>query len=176
MNWYKTAKKDSCKGWLAVEIDSINANKIKKWGKKYISDDILYDKKGHGREDDIHITLIYGLCIDDPTIIKKIIEKEKPIKAKLKRIGFFKNNPDFDVVIVKIESKDLENLNKKINKFLNVESTYSEYKPHCTIAYVKKGEAAKYAGDTIFNDVNLTFNKIVFINNKNEESNMSLGK
>ena len=87
MNWYKIAKKDSCKGWMAVKLDATNSSKIQKWSKKYISDDILYNKKGFGREDDIHITLVYGICLDDPTIIKKIVEKEKPIKAKLKRIN-----------------------------------------------------------------------------------------
>jgi len=176
MNWYKIAKKDSCKGWMAVRLDTTNSSKIKKWGKKYISDDIIYTKKGHGREGGTHITLVHGLCLDDPAVIRKLVEKEKPIKDKLKRIGFFRKDPDFDVVIIKIESKDLEKLNNKISKFLNVESIYDEYQPHCTIAYVKKGEAAKYAGDTTFNDTNLIFDKIVFINNKNEESNINLGK
>ncbi len=56
----------------------------------------------------------------------------------------------------------MERLNKKIADELNVELTHDIYKPHCTIAYVKKGNAIKYAGNTIFKGEKITFKEVVF--------------
>jgi len=170
MNWYKKSQnKKECTGWLAIRLDKKNAKTIQEWGNKHIPENSLFKEDGHGREKDTHITICYGICTDNLSIIKEALGKEKPIKIVLKKIGFFKPDDKYDAVIIKVESKDLEELNKKINYILNVETTYSEYKPHCTIAYVKNGEAMKYAGDTYFNNTEIILNKIVFANNKNEE-------
>jgi 2'-5' RNA ligase len=171
-NWYKIVLQkyaQKCEGWMAVRMDKGVSKKIQDWGKKHIPDDIVYNKEGHGRETDTHITLMYGICSDDPSIIKKIVNGEKPIKATLGKIGFFKPDDKTNVVIIKVDSPDLEKLNKKINKILNVETTFDDYKPHCTIAYIKDGNAMRFAGDTYFDGMKLVFNKIVFKNNKNEE-------
>ena len=102
---------------------------------------------------------------------------EKPIKVTLGKIGCFVNNDGFDVVIVKIKSPDLERLHKKIKNELRVEETRDEYIPHCTIAYVKKGQARKHAGKTDFQGVKLTFDKVIFKDGVSEkETIISLGK
>ena len=176
MNWYKKAKKESCKGWMAVRLDTTNSNKIQKWGKKYIPDDILCNEEGDGRETDTHITLLYGLCTNNREVVKKLLTTEKPIKATLGKIGCFVSNDGFDVVIVKIDSPDLERLHKKIKDDLKVEQTHTEYKPHCTIAYVKKGEARKHAGNTSFEGAKMTFNTVLFkdgISNKETIINLN---
>lgn len=173
MNWFKLAQKNECKGWLAVRLDKSISSKIQKWGEKYIPEEDL--DKTEGRESDTHITLLYGLCADDPNLIKTALKNTNSVKATLKTVGFFRSNPENDVVIIKVESSDLEKLNKKLTSIFNIHSTHNEYKPHCTIAYVKKGKAAKYAGDTTFNDTKITFDKVVFINNKKEEQEIKLG-
>jgi len=87
----------------------------------------------------------------------------------LGKIGCFVNNDEYDVVIVKIESKDLEKLHRKIKEDLKVTLTHDEYKPHCTVAYVKKGEARKYAGNDIFEGTEITFKEAVFKSSENGE-------
>ena len=169
-NLTKEAKTYGCKGWIAVRLEGSVKSKIKKWGKENIPDEIL---TGDGREEDTHITVVYGLCADQRETVKSIVKDFGSIKATLGKVGFFKN-PEFDVVIIKIESEGLHKLNEKIVKVLNVESTHSSYKPHCTIAYVTKGEAAKYAGDTVFKGEELVFDKIVFINDNKEETSIKL--
>ena len=174
MNWYKKAKKDKCKGWIAVRLPKTAANEIKKWSKNNIPDNILFKEEEHGRELDTHITIIYGTCENDAEIIKEIVKDQKSIKVELGKVGFFRKNKDFDVVIIKIISNDLHKIHNKIKKELNVKETYPIYKPHSCIAYVKKGEGNKFAGDNFIEGKKLTFNKIIFINNKNKETELNL--
>jgi len=155
------------------------ANKIQQWGKDNIPDDELNiaGEWGDGRETDTHITMLYGICTKNREVVKKLLTTEKPIKATLDKIGCFVNNDGFDVVIVKVKSPDLERLHKKIADELKVEKTHDEYKPHCTIAYVKKGKARKHAGKTAFRGVKLTFDKIIFKDGVSEkETIISLKK
>lgn len=164
MNWYKIAAKIECKGWTAVRMDDSLSKEIQQWGKDNIPSDELNDggEYGGGRETDTHITVLYGICTENREIIKNILSDEKPVKATLGKIGCFVNNDDFDVVIVKIDSPDLEKLHKKIADELHVEKTHNQYTPHATIAYLKKGNARKYAGDDIFQGEKITFDKVVF--------------
>lgn len=170
-NWFKTAIKKKCKGWIAVRLKQGISSRIQKWGKENIPDEEL---NADGREDNAHITIIYGLCADQKDTIKTIVKNSGPVKVTLKKIGYFTNNPDFDVVIVKVESRDLEKLNEKLCRALNVESDYIDYKAHCTVAYVKKGKATKHGGNTEFDGTKLKFNKIVFINNNDKEVTIEL--
>lgn len=178
MNWFKKAKKEECKGWTAVRMDTSMSRKIQQWGKDNIPDDELNTAGdwGDGRETDTHITLLYGICTKNREVVKEILTTEKPVKATLGKIGCFTNNDEFDVVIVKIDSPDLDKLHKKIKNELNVKLTHDTYAPHCTIAYVKKGEAMKHAGETIFQGEKVTFNKVIFKDGISEkETNILLG-
>lgn len=89
INWYKKAKMESCKGWTAARLSSVIANKIQQWGKDNIPDDEL--DIAEGRETDIHITMLYGICTKNREVVKKLLTTEKPIKATLDKIGCFVN-------------------------------------------------------------------------------------
>lgn len=171
MNWYKISKKITCKGWAAVRMDKSLSSKIQKWGKDNIPNEELNDggDYGKGRETDTHVTVLYGICTKNREAVKSILEASKPITATLEKVGCFVNNDDFDVVIVKVNSPDLAKLHNTIADELHVEKTHNEYRPHATIAYVKKGNARKYAGDTIFQGEKITFNKAVFKDGESEE-------
>lgn len=170
MNWYKTAKVE-CKGWTAVRMDDKLAKEIQQWGKDNIPAEELNDggEYGGGRETDTHITVLYGLGTKNREAVKSVLSEEKPVKATLGKIGCFVSNDDFDVVIVKIDSPDLAKLHQKIADELHVEETHKEYHPHATIAYVKKGNARKHAGNDIFQGKKITFDKVVFKDGVSEE-------
>jgi len=174
MNWYKIAKKNECSGWIAVRLSQAPSNKIKKWGRDNIPDSILCKEEGKGRELDTHITVLYGVCENSKEIVEEVVKEFKSIKVKLGKVGYFKKDPDFDVVIIKIESEDLRRLHEKIKRKLDVKETFPVYKPHSCIAYVKKGEGVKLEGDTFVEGTELTFNKVVFINDKDEEFEIQL--
>lgn len=90
-----------------------------------------------GREKHPHITIKYGIHTNNPMIIRAILEREKPIKYKLGEMSLFKLK-DHNVLIVKVISPDLKRLNAKIKRLTMTTDTHPIYKPHVTIAYVKK--------------------------------------
>ena len=171
LSWYKKANK--CSGWAAVVCNKTISKKVQDWGKNNISKEELTDD---GRETETHVTLIYGICTDNEELVKQIFAEEGKIKASFGKVSFFSKSPDKDTVIIRVISKDLERLHKKIKKELNVETTFPIYQPHCTIAYVKNGEGRKYAGDTYFKGTKIIFDKVVFDNSKDKRTEIKLGK
>ena len=101
--------------------------------------------------------------------VEEILKEYKSIKVKLGEVGYFSKNPNFDVVIIKIISDDLRKLHEKIKRKLDVKETHDIYNPHCTIAYVHKGEAAQFAGNNFIKGEEATLDKIVFINDQKKE-------
>lgn len=113
-----------------------------------------------GRENEPHITVRYGLATDDVTDLKKAFKDTPPIKAKLGKVSIFEAD-DHDVVKVDIDSPELRKANKIVGDTVDLPGeTFKDYKPHATIAYVKKGEGKKYVGDLSFEGKEVTFDKI----------------
>ena len=172
MNWYKLAKKGVSYSFshVAVNFPKDIAKEIIDFGKTKIKDEDLYtEDKSMGRENEIHVTVKYGLHTTSLNKVQKVVENFGPIKIKLGEIDLFTTNDDYDVVIIKVDSKDLKKLNKEISDNLKCTDTYKVYKAHCTIAYVKKGTADKLKGNKKFNGKELTFDEVVF-NSKDESS------
>jgi 2'-5' RNA ligase len=123
--------------------------KIKNWSGliQKIDDNELYDDGSgtFGREEEQHITILYGFYKqvngDD---FKEILDKYKePIEAELTGISLFENE-DFDVVKIDVKpSKELLAIRKEVEDF-PATIRYKEFHPHMTLAYVKKGEGKKY--------------------------------
>lgn len=137
--------------YSSVHIDVPNplADKMIDWGKEKIKDSDIYVSQidpSCGREDEMHVTLLYGIHSETSEEITKIISGHKPISVKLGKIDVFTNPDKFDVVVVKVISDDLDELNHKLTKNVEFTSKYKEYKPHITLAYVKKGKGWKYHG------------------------------
>ncbi len=147
-----------------VNLPENEAQRFRDFGGK-IPDSQLYidPKEGYesGREDTPHITVKYGLDTVEPKDVEPLLADQRPIAAKLGKVSIFEVD-NYDVVKVDIESPELHALNKKIADNLKVTDTYPDYKPHATIAYVKKGEGQKYAGDTSFEGDEITFDSLVF--------------
>lgn len=121
-----------------------------------IDEDDLYlgdkDESGFGRESDPHITILFGIHADVPDAdVESFIDEIKTPIIKLKKSSSF-TNEKFDVLKFDIESEDLHKLNEKFKKLPHTD-TFPEYHPHATIAYLKKGKAAKYI--KIINDMKL---------------------
>lgn len=178
MNWYKIAKylfKKASEdvGWACIRLNKSFSNKVINWGKKNITDDILYNRPNkendHGRELDIHITVIYGIRSENKEMVKGLLSKQKPFKVTMQNIDCFETD-NYDVVIIKVKSDGLEDINALMEENLNVkENDYGSYKPHCTIAYVKKGEGKQYIGDSFFKGEEFIINKIYFEDKNDNE-------
>lgn len=107
---------------------------------KTLIDPSDYDEDGF--EDEPHITVQYGF--DEDVAISEVITRIEPFPCNIKfgSLSLFEN--DNDVLKMNIISEDLRKLNKKINKYFKITSSYPDYKPHATLAYLKKGTGQKY--------------------------------
>jgi len=132
---------------IHVNLPEPLAGKIVKWGRQKVSDDDIFVSQqdpSFGREDEMHVTMLYGLHSQSPDQAKEILKGEKSIKVKLGKVKIFTNPQKFDVVVIDVESDDLCRLNKKLRDVVEFTNSYKKYQPHATIAYVKKGKGWKH--------------------------------
>lgn len=110
------------------------------------TEDVYSPDEDHGVEHTPHITVLYGfysfVMLHD---VLEVMNTFNPPSVTFGSIGIFEEHPDFDVVKVNVESEDLAHMHLKLSDLPN-EQTFPTYKPHMTIAYVKKGTAKKYEG------------------------------
>lgn len=108
----------------------------------------VYDEPGCGIEKETHATLLYGLS-EDVTVeqLKKIVKPLNRYRTMCLGSSLFEND-DFDVLKMDAHNKALVETNKELRDNFDYKGTYSEYKPHITIAYIRKGEGKKYAVPT----------------------------
>jgi hypothetical protein len=103
------------------------------------------DGEPHGIQEDPHLTLLYGLHDNvTPEMVKSIFDNfSGDISIKVNGIGIFENK-DFDVVKFNVVPEgSLQKLHDELSKFPNSNQS-PDYKPHITIAYLKKGTGKKY--------------------------------
>lgn len=100
---------------------------------------------GYGIEDEPHITILYGIHHDEITTdeLKTKINQIKNINLTINKVSSFDNNDDYSVIKFDIESDDLVKYNKMFKKLPHT-STFPNYHPHMTIAYVKPDNVKDY--------------------------------
>lgn len=130
-----------------------------------ISEEDIYDEPTYGIETDPHVTLLFGLHDDEVEVedLKRAVRKyaNKPIKVQASGISSFQNeNAPYDVIKFDIEGDVLHKINKELKNYPHT-SSFPDYHPHMTIAYVKKGKGPKYE-KTFEKPLNLTGSKIVY--------------
>ena len=129
-----------------------------------------------GREDkkSLHITIKYGIHSENPKPIADATADFGPVTVKLGKVSIFPAGEDYDVVKVAVSGKRLHKLNALVSKSVEVTDTYPEYKPHLTLAYVRKGEGKKYVGNDIVDGMELTFDRFQFSDKDREKTTISL--
>ena len=149
---------------LYLDLDENKENEIQ----SLIDENDLYlgteDDPGYGREDEPHVTVLYGIHSDVPDEdVEKLIDKLTQPELILNKISIFDNSDKgFDVVKFDVENNELHQMNEMFKK-LPYTSEYPDYHPHVTIAYVKAGEGEKYV-KTLPEDTEIKIkpNKIVY--------------
>lgn len=145
------------------------AREILEYGLHIPESDIKIDEDDFdmGREQNPHITVVYGLTTKDCKKIENAVGDQKPIPIKLGKISFFENeDKDQDVLKIEVDSPELNNLYKKMKGSLSTPgNTFDTYNPHVTIAYLKRGKGKKYYGDTTFSGRTFVASELTFSHN-----------
>ena len=117
-----------------------------------------------GLETDNHTTIIYTEIGDydiEPSVLIDDLYNEfgvKNTKINIPNVSLFEPS-EYDVIILKVDSKQLTEYNKYLVMKYGFVETFSEYKPHITIGYVKKGMGKKYVD--MFNNLDIKFDIVV---------------
>lgn len=158
------------------------SKEILQWGKDNIAEEDIYtdpDDPTLGREDKPHITLKYGLHNADLQSVTELLEGEEPIKATLCGVTTFsaeETGEPYEVVKVDVESSDLQRLHKEMaNNIADNVETHDSYKPHITLAYVKKGAGKRYE-NTAFEGREILLPKILFTDTNEKATTIKLGR
>jgi len=160
-----------------VDLPESVAREVISFGDK-IPEEELYveDDGGCGRENEIHVTLLYGLTEDNPEKVEKMLHGIKPFEISLGTITAFLDNDKHDVLKIDVDSPVLQRLHYILEDNLPNENSYPTYHPHVTIAYLKKGEAEKYIGKDDFRGKKFITNEIVFSSKSGDKIPIRLEK
>lgn len=117
----------------------------------------------YGRESEPHVTVRYGLTGTDAAPVQLSVTGCGPVRARLGKVSSFENaDKPYDVLYAEVVSEDLHHLNALVKASCECVDTHPVYTPHLTLAYVRKGLAQQYVGDTRFEGQELTFSSITF--------------
>lgn len=153
------------------------SDEIIEWGKNHISDSDVFTEPENpflGREDSPHITILYGIHSNNHKDVFKLFNNEPLINVELKEIQIFKESFWFDVITIAIESPDLERLNSKLKINLTHTAKHNFYRPHITVAYVKKKINLGLEERTDFTDRSLNFDTVHFSSKNGTKNSFKL--
>lgn len=158
-------------------MPEVIADEVMLWGYKKVKDKDLYTPPEdyiHGREEEPHVTVLYGIHSQLPTEVTKLISNGLSFDIKLKNVSIFTNNAMFDVVKVEAISPSLNYFNSLLRNNVGNTQYFNNYQPHVTVAYIKKGKCSDLCGGADFKDVKWNVNTVIFSSKNGEKTPIRL--
>ena len=151
-------------------------DKVLEWSEENVPDEVLHDPpdENKGREDEPHVTVLYGLHDPDPAPVKDFLKRDRPFEIVLGKLSLFDTNEKFDVLKIDVEGKKLHNINRRLRGNFKHWTSYPKYIPHVTIAYLKKGKGEEWAGDDVFEGMKIDVNTLLFSSTKKTKTPIPL--
>ena len=144
-------------GCLMLYPSSMISTYITSYAKSNIDKrDLISD----GFENSPHVTILYGFDLDfDFRKLNRFLKNiSLPISVSVNNIDIFKcRDPDknYDVVKMTVKTnKTLSKLHNELKKAFDIETDYSNYSPHITLAYCKSGCGKYYINNDFKLDLN----------------------
>lgn len=151
-------------------------DEIIEWCQSNISDSSLYEDpedSTFGREYEPHVTVLYGLHANKPDEIKNLLNKTKSFPITLGKISLFTTSDKFDVIKIEVKGEKLHELNKLISKLPHT-NKFPEYKPHITLAYIKKGKCKNLINNQHFEGKTIKCDNIAFSDKDRKKTTIQL--
>ena len=159
-----------------VDLPEQLAQEIMAWGKANVSDKDLYTKDDDkGREDEIHVTLFYGIVEDAEDKIREMMSGVKSFECRLGLVTAFKDVKEYDVLKIDVESPELVKLHYLIQDNVKNKNKYPTYTPHVSIAYLKKDKANRLIGEDRFRGTSFKVTEIVYSTKEHNKIKIPLG-
>lgn len=141
-------------GCILMAISDAISDWLSEWSKRNIPESDLYidpDTGMNGYETDHHISLLYGLGdINADEIDGHMNDAVSMIpEFDLGEVSRFSTNDNFDVIKVAIPRGLLDDMHSHLSSIPH-EKIHSEFNPHITLAYVKKGTCPHLDGNKDF--------------------------
>ena len=177
--FYLIEKKDVEYDYSSVQLnfDEEIADKIMQYSSE-IPDEYIYteeDDPSYGREDEIHTTILYGLDAEEPDEVVDLMKDVKPFEVNLGNISYFElEEKEYNVMKVEVESEELHALNKKLRDNVSYNNDFPDYKPHLTVAYIKKDFPKDDVDVELFKDLTQTVDEIIFSSKNGTETSIKL--
>jgi 2'-5' RNA ligase len=114
------------------------------------------------KPDVIHVTVLWGLQAPEAVEkVRELLADEEPVMIRLGKTSVFPDSGDGEVLKLDIDSPALVPLNATLSQIPHWK-THSIFIPHVTIAYMRPGTAAPFAGNDALNGREFTINEVVF--------------
>lgn len=152
------ARQFSC---LMAMISEDQTDPLKKF-QKTIKEDHLHEEEGeeYGLQSDFHVTVLYGIHETSPKSTFDLLQGESEFFVSLGDVTLFENE-NYDVLKIDVTSGELRRLNLEVRKSVEYTSKFNDYKPHITLAYLKKGKGSLYLS-SIFRGTKMRVGEMVF--------------
>lgn len=139
------------------------ADEIMSWcSRNIVGEDLYLGPDGSfGRENNPHVTVLCGLHTSSPLDVAPLIAGFPKVIIQLGLVSIFTTNELYDVLKIDVVSESLKYLNKRLKR-LGHTCFFPSYKPHATIAYVKKNSANHLIGDRTFENKFWMADSVVF--------------
>lgn len=129
---------------------------------KTISPHDIYEEEGedYGIQTDYHVTVLYGIHDSSPKETFNLLKDGDEFWVELSDVTLFENEK-YDVLKIDVTSGELKRLNLLVRKNIEFTSKFTDYKPHLTLAYLKKGKGKDYVS-SIFRGTSVAVRELVF--------------
>lgn len=130
-------------GCIMLGLDNSILNKLQD---RIEEKDLYIDENDdtYGKVKNAHITLLYGVHkeVPDKEVVKKVKEIILPQVVHANNISLFESEK-YDVLKLDVNEPILHKINKELQTITHT-NPHKEYRPHLTVAYIKKGLGKKY--------------------------------
>jgi 2'-5' RNA ligase len=118
------------------------------------------DLRGEGVEPNPHLTVLYGVQCDDPAQAAEVVARHTPASVTLLRMIVLRTGA-WHVLAVEARSYDLWDVRRELEAAVRWRDSLG-FRPHVTIARLRRGAAARWADDPRFHGLQFTVPALTF--------------